>query len=312
MARNIIRFGVMSDVHHDLMPNAQLRVQEFINRMNAEKVDFIIQLGDFCFPIPENGSFLAAWEQFTGPKFHVLGNHDMDRNDKKSMTDYLGMPGSYYSFDHGDYHFVVLDTNHIRNDDTYMDYEHGNYFHYPGNIDHITPEQLEWLRDDLEKTNRHTLLFSHQCLDDSELGIKNGQALREVLHQANKSAGYRKVIACLNGHDHLDGVSVIDDIYYIHINSMSYYYMGESFNVIRYSDEITSKYPILRNSAPYQDALYAIISLEPGLLTIEGVESSFVGPSPLDCGHVNSAGGHTVTARVSNRKLKYSRARVQQ
>ncbi|MBD2866482.1 metallophosphoesterase family protein [Paenibacillus oceani] len=305
MAKPVIRFGIMADVHQDLMFNAEKRLQEFILRMNAERVDFIIQLGDFCHPIPENGSFLSIWNEFNGPRYHVLGNHDMDKNDKKTVMSFIGMDRSYYSFDRGPYHFVVLDANYIKLEDREIDYEFGNYVRHPGHIDHISAEQLEWLGQDLAGTNKPTFIFSHQNLDDSELGIKNGEQVRAILRTANEAAGFRKVVACLNGHNHLDGVKVIDDIYYIHINSMSYYYMGPTFNVIRYSEALTRKYPILAQSAPYEDPLYAIVTLEPGLLTIEGKESGFVGPAPIDCGHVNTAGGHRVTANISRRQLKY-------
>jgi len=48
-----------------------------MDRMKEADVDFIVQLGDFCFPIPENEEILRIWNQFDGPKFHFLGNHDM-------------------------------------------------------------------------------------------------------------------------------------------------------------------------------------------------------------------------------------------
>jgi predicted phosphodiesterase len=79
------RFGVMTDVHFDVIDDAEDRLRHFIDEMNREKVDFIIQLGDFCFPLPENKPFLDIWQQFAGPKYHALGNHDMDRTNKKKI-----------------------------------------------------------------------------------------------------------------------------------------------------------------------------------------------------------------------------------
>lgn len=300
-----IRFGLMTDVHYDIMPNASARLEDFIQEMVNEDVDFIVQLGDFCHPTQENKPFLQVWNQFKGPRYHVLGNHDMDRNDKQTMMDYLGMQSSYYSFDQGEFHFVVLDGNYLKRGDQYVDYDHANYGRYPHLVDHISSEQLEWLRKDLRETKKHTIIFSHQNLDDSELGLKNGSELREIFRIANEAAGYQKVVACFNGHNHLDGVKVIDSIYYIHVNSMSYYYMGEEYDVIRYSEEVTAKYPILAKSAPYEDALYAVVTIGAGLITISGRESQYVGPSPRACGHPNMAGGHEVSARISSRQLHY-------
>ncbi|ULL16930.1 hypothetical protein DVH26_22300 [Paenibacillus sp. H1-7] len=309
MGNDKIKFGVMADIHQDFMYRAEERLQQFIDRMNEENVDFIIQLGDFCFPYPQNKPFVAQWERFTGPKYHVLGNHDMDKCDKKTIMEYLGMERNYYSFDSGDYHFVVLDANYLLLEGSCVDYEHGNYHKHPDAISNLTEEQLEWLREDLAATNKTTILFSHQNLEspynDFNYGIKNSDKLRAILREANEQAGFRKVIACLNGHNHLDGVKVIDDIYFIHINSMSYFYMGKDYAATRYSDEVMKAYPLLANTAPYEDALYAIVTLEPGKISIEGRESGYVGPDPVACGHRNHAGGHVVTARISDRKLLY-------
>ncbi|MCS7463789.1 metallophosphoesterase [Paenibacillus doosanensis] len=304
-----IRFGVMADVHQDFMYRAEERLNRFIERMTEEKVDFIIQLGDFCFPVPENKPFVATWERFPGAKYHVLGNHDMDRCDKRAIMEFLGMERNYYSFDSGGYHFVVLDANYLLLDGRYVGYEHGNYHQHPEAISNLTPEQLDWLREDLAATNKPTVLFSHHNLEspfnDFNYGIKNSDELRSILREANAKAGFRKVIACLNGHNHLDGVKVIDDIYFVHINSMSYFYMGKSYAATRYSQEVCEAYPLLASTAPYEEALYAIVTLEPGKLTIEGRGAGFVGPDPVACGHRNHAGGHVVTARISDRTLLY-------
>ncbi|WP_051620377.1 metallophosphoesterase family protein [Paenibacillus sp. UNC451MF] len=309
MSQTIVRFGVMADVHQDFMYRAEDRLSQFIDRMNEEKVDFIIQLGDFCFPYPENKPFVAKWEQFNGAKYHVLGNHDMDRCDKQTIMDFLGMKRNYYSFDSGNYHFIVLDASHLLLDGHYLDYEHGNYHKHPEAISNLTPEQLDWLRKDLAATDKTTILFSHHNLEspfnDFNYGIKNSDELRAILREANAQGGFRKVVACLNGHNHLDGVKVIDDIYFVHINSMSYFYMGKNYATTRYSEEVTEAYPLLANSAPYEDGLYAIVTIEPGKISIEGRETSFVGLDPVACGHRNHAGGHVVTARISDRMLKY-------
>lgn len=309
MSGSKITFGVMADIHQDFMYRAEDRLEEFIERMNKEKVDFIIQLGDFCFPTEENRSFVSLWEKFEGPRYHVLGNHDMDRCDKRTIMDYLGMENSYYSFDNGDYHFVVLDACYLWMDGEYIDYSHGNYHRYPQAINNLTPEQLAWLREDLAATDKITILFSHQNLEspfnDFNYGLRNSSELREVIREANRKAGFRKVIACMNGHNHLDGVKVIDDLYYVHINSMSYFYMGKEYETVRYSREVSDAYPLLPRTAPYRDPLYAIMTLEPGQLTIQGRESEFVGLTPLECGHRNHYGGHEISARISDRLLKY-------
>ncbi len=46
--KRTLNFGIVADVHKDLMPDANDRLEKFISEANHRKVDFIIQLGDFC------------------------------------------------------------------------------------------------------------------------------------------------------------------------------------------------------------------------------------------------------------------------
>jgi len=75
-----VRFGLIADIHPDVMPDGIERVRAFVAAMQRAQVDFILQLGDFCWPAPRNQPFLEAWNQFRGPRFHVLGNHDIQIN----------------------------------------------------------------------------------------------------------------------------------------------------------------------------------------------------------------------------------------
>ena len=107
-----IRFGLCADVHKDVIHDADARLKTFIDRMNREEVDFIVQLGDFCRPYDYNRGFLDIWNQFEGPRYHVLGNHDTDGGfTRKQTLEFWGSKDKYYSFDLDGYHFVVLDGN---------------------------------------------------------------------------------------------------------------------------------------------------------------------------------------------------------
>lgn len=102
-------------------------------------------------------------------------------------------------------------------------------------------------------------------------------------------------MACLNGHNHLDAVTTIDGISYIEINSMSYQWLGSGYECIRYFEEVDKQYPTLKYTVSYKDPLYAIVTLKQGELSVEGVQSEFVGPSPLELGHCNMESGHEIT-----------------
>ena len=81
-----VRFGMISDIHPDMLPDGLERVQAFVAAMQQTKVDFIIQLGDFCWPAPSNRRYLDAWNAYSGKAYHVLGNHDMDDGYTREQT----------------------------------------------------------------------------------------------------------------------------------------------------------------------------------------------------------------------------------
>ncbi len=110
--QHTIRFGLCADVHKDVVHDADIRLKTFIDRINREKVDFITQLGDFCRPYDYNQGFLDIWNQFEGPRYHVLGNHDTDGGFTREQTlKFWGTKDKYYSCGLDGYHFVVLDGN---------------------------------------------------------------------------------------------------------------------------------------------------------------------------------------------------------
>ena len=302
---NILRFGVCADVHQDIMFDAEQRLTCFINDMNNEKVDFIIQLGDFCLPKEENRTFLKIWNSFKGPKYHILGNHEMDISSKQEIMDFLEMESNYYSFNVKGFHFVVLDPNFYIDSSCYIPYENSNYYAHGSTSGNLPPDQLEWLREDLAATVNPVILFSHQPLSSND-STKNVYKVRAILEQANEEAGYKKVLACFNGHTHTDDCKEINGIYYIQINSMSYKWLGEDYACPeRYSPEINVKYPSIKYTAPYRDPLYAIIEIHPGSsIRIKGRESEWISPSPWEIGYRSGIETEDSIPLISNRQLE--------
>jgi 3',5'-cyclic AMP phosphodiesterase CpdA len=148
------------------------------------------------------------------PVYHALGNHDVWGWDKaKSGTTgsepkwgknwflkEFGQPNTYRSFDHGAWHFVILDT----------------LLHTPdGYNGFLDEEQMEWLKEDLGRARRPTLVMSHIPLFsitpvamgyDAKTGewnvggnlmTKNSDAIRDVF------AANPNVKVALSGHTHL-------------------------------------------------------------------------------------------------------------
>ncbi|MCX6561955.1 MAG: metallophosphoesterase, partial [Candidatus Aminicenantes bacterium] len=131
--RTIVRFGVITDLHYADRDSVSGRIYrestgklaEFVSVMNREKADFVIELGDYkdqdVQPVPARTlSFLRTIEGvfvgFKGPRYHVLGNHDEDSLTKAEFLGAIENTGisdgrTYYSFDQGGVHFIVLDPN---------------------------------------------------------------------------------------------------------------------------------------------------------------------------------------------------------
>ena len=304
-----VKFGVFADLHVDIIHDPQRRLEEFLEACRREDVDFIIHLGDFCYPEsrhvvckPENrpvnienalhtktyahkDAIIALFRDFEKPGYHVLGNHDCDMCSKEEVLRYYGVDyGPYYSFDKGGFHFVVLDPNYYLWNGEYISFCNGNYFDACNQpvpaLPYLPPEQLQWLEEDLRRTPYPTVLFSHQRLTADDCSIRNADALRAVLKNAPNG-----VVLALNGHEHMDNVSKTDRTWFLNLNSMSNYWLGTEFvHPERYTREIDEKYPNLQYTVPYLDPVYAIVTLDASGAEIRGRTSSLVGATPAQQG----------------------------
>lgn len=303
-ARATLKFGLLADIHCDLMHDAESRLRAFVDEMKRTKPDFVLQLGDFCRPYEKNKKFVAMFDEFPGPRYHTLGNHDRDGGFKWDVAmKFWGMAKRYYSFDRDGWHFVVLDGNEIDPKVKPKGYPR-----------HIGEEQLTWLTADLKATKRPTVIFSHQGLEsENDGGVDNGPDVRAVLEKANTDAGWKKVGLCFCGHHHIDVKREIAGISYVQINSASYFYMGVRAKNVRYSPAIDKAYSIYGTSAPYKDPLYTTVTLgASGEISIAGKSSEFVGGTPGENGFKYKSGTNAdkevvtskITARTFNVAVK--------
>ncbi len=209
-----------TDTHIQPELKGQLGVRKCIAKMNQIGAEFAIHGGDIVFDVFQNdrkraellyNMYAKELEQLNCPAYHVIGNHDVfgiapqsgvDPSDpgygKRMFEDYLGEGRTYRSFDFGRWHFILLDSIDITSSRTYQ-----------GLIDY---EQLEWLREDLEKTGkeRPIVVATHiplitmfwQILDDRRtaipptISIVNTRQVWELLEPYN-------VRAVLQGHLHI-------------------------------------------------------------------------------------------------------------
>lgn len=266
-----IRLGVIADVHQDIMHDGIERISAFVSDMQSQQAHGIINLGDFCVPHSRNDSFMAKWNEFTGGKFHVLGNHDTDGGFRREQTvEYYQSPGRYFSQDLHGLHLIALDGND-------PDGRPG----YPCNVN---DEQLQWLEADLQATRLPTVIMIHQPIDGYDKHVRSSPKVREVLANENRRVGFRKVVLVLSGHAHLDYIRETDGIPHVQVNSASYAWVGKKH--ANYSPEIQAKYPSIANTCPYAEPLWASLTfdLKAGEIRIQGRETTWVGPTPWELG----------------------------
>lgn len=299
-----IHFGIITDVHADMLPDGKWRMDSFIKKAEESNLDFIIQLGDFCRPREQEQFMLDTWNEYEGEKYHVIGNHDVDFNTKQEIIDFWGIPSKYYSYDIGNFHFIVLDANYLYQKGEYIDYAHANFYVPNEERAYINPEQIEWLKKDLQETNKRTIIFSHQSLINVFWGVKNRMLIQEIFETANKQAGFNKVIACFNGHDHIDFHREINGIHYFEINSVAYQWLGEGYGSEKCFDSITNKkYQHLNKTGIYKDPLYAFIKITEEEIIIDGVKSEWFCKSQEDKLPSEKAYGSKFTPEIKDRTI---------
>ncbi len=233
-----VRFGMLTDSHYADIDTRGTRyyresiskMHECIELMNDKQVDFVIQLGDFKNGAPDNNMenlrrFEDVYAKFSGPRYHVLGNHDMDSISKPQFMSVIENTGidkdaSYYSFDHGNVRFIVLDAN-FREDG--KPYDTGNFSWMDSNIPAV---QREWLDNELRSTDRPVIIFIHQLLDNDEGNhyVRNASEIRRVLERhtlkLHDDEHCPKVLAVFQGHQHRGQYNLINNIHYYTLKAM--------------------------------------------------------------------------------------------
>lgn len=258
-----VRFGVITDVHHDLMPDAPERLSGFLSAMRGEDVDFIVQLGDFCTPHPRNAAFMGLWRSWPGVAHHVIGNHEFDGGfNAAQVRDFYGLRESRYRFTAGGVDFFVLDGN-----------EPGGSAR--GYRRYVGPEQLAWLDAGMAASSAPKVVLIHQPLDDPD-GVENGDAVRAVLER-------HRATACVSGHLHQDYLRVHVGVAHLQVNSASYYWLGDGPAARTTLPEAVDRaHPWLRRTALYRSPLWAVVELDfaRARLTVRGRTSEWLGPDP--------------------------------
>jgi len=220
----MLRIGLMTDLHYaDKEPAGSRYYRETLEKIAAAsqqladaRLDFLVELGDFIDAADsvdvELGylrTIARPFDEICPERHYVLGNHCVDTLTKQEFLGAIEREKSYYSFDRGGFHFVVLDAC-FRSDG--KPYGRRNFHWKDANI---PAEQLEWLADDLQRVDKKTIVFAHQRLDyEGDHAVNNSPEVRKVLEQSGQ------VTAVFQGHSHANDYRQVNGIHYGTLRAM--------------------------------------------------------------------------------------------
>ncbi len=219
-----VRVGLVTDLHYaDKAPAGTRHYRETIDKLNEaaeqfeqDQPDFVVELGDFIdaadsvdverrYLSTVNREFSAVCKE----RHYVLGNHCVDTLTKEEFLAGVERERSYYSFDRGGIHFVVLDSC-FRSDG--KPYGRKNFVWTDANC---PAAELEWLEGDLKETSKPVIVFAHQRLDVSNNhGVKNNAEVRKILEASGR------VLAVFQGHSHQNDLKQMNGIHYCTLVAM--------------------------------------------------------------------------------------------
>lgn len=158
----------------------------------------------------ELDDYVPYMNKINAPVFNLIGNHDNDpycANDWKAENKYRDIIGpTYYSFNLGKVHYVVLDSvEYINSGGSQGNVGSRNY------NERLTSDQIEWLKKDLatitDKSTpivlaMHTPLFKYPSLDANGNQV-NTTNLLNASTLKNALSGFATV-HILSGHTHVN------------------------------------------------------------------------------------------------------------
>ncbi len=224
-----MKFAILTDIHlgpegyhkgvlRKMNKDVKLFLDDFVEEMNNNvKPEFVVILGDLVEDDNEINDrnnidyIVKLFKKLECPVYYVAGSHDLQNISEEELIKLFKQENLYYSFNEDEFHIIVLYTKSTK---------HKNAF--------ISEEQISWLKNDLEKTNKKTIIFSHSPLADQDLTgnpwfegkpeyylTTNSKIIRDIFSTS------KKVIAAFNGHLHWDKQDIHNNIPYFTIQSLT-------------------------------------------------------------------------------------------
>lgn len=169
--------------------------RKVLTEMDAMHPDFAVNTGDCVYGSSDVTKLSSQYKDYldtvatlTKTKVYLaLGNHEIHGTGTQGFFK-RELGALYYSFDVGDSHFIVLDSEVV------------------GQAGRVMGEQLDWLRDDLHKSRaaRHKFVFFHRPMYpvDGHLGNSMDQYPKDR-DQLHSLFVRNRIEAVFTGHEHL-------------------------------------------------------------------------------------------------------------
>jgi 3',5'-cyclic AMP phosphodiesterase CpdA len=217
--------GFAKGVQRKLVEHSDRLVARFVKDMNeTEHPEFVMCLGDFIEDINNREedikSFKKALDLLSDlkmPLHAIVGNHDVRTLTHAEIAEMLGIDAMFYSFDSGDFHFVCLSFEMTGN-------------HTKDVVDiraEVPPEQVKWLKEDLAKTDKPTVVFTHYGLAEDDMvgnfwfhgeikhaAIGNREEIRQIFEDSGK------VKAVIGAHQHWNRFNQHNGIAYYAVTAL--------------------------------------------------------------------------------------------
>lgn len=238
-----ISFGLIADIQYaDKDPSGSRHYRESLTRLgecvadlNTQDLAFAIQVGDIIDSGPDSfDRVLPVFNRLRMPRHHALGNHDFPLP-RPDVLAKLQMQRPYYSFSHGRWRLVVLETADIcvdggwpESSENYQQAEHwierlereGKQHAQPWNGG-IGDQQKQWLQDTLAQAaaeGQRVIVFGHIPLLAAASAewalLYNHDEIVEILETSGS------VVACFSGHEHSGGYAEHHGIHYVTLQGM--------------------------------------------------------------------------------------------
>ena len=238
-----IRFAVIGDCHYSQAGNyanrdclgAKKRLQELINILNREPLNFVLSLGDIGngddkAEIPE---MLEVFKQSVHQVRFVIGNHDLVLRTADEVAELFGIPSPFYDFVMRDYRFIMLNAfeqsryclEGSKEYESYKQFIKENDWRkvqpWPGIMTDESWEKLDGILKDAKENRQKVIVFSHVPTDG--FGGSTPARLPEYQRMLDLLESYPNVKAYIAGHCHGGGISVRNGILHKTLRSVCDY-----------------------------------------------------------------------------------------